>query len=99
MVTTIAMAMAMAMGMPVAKAKAKILATGRKGHALYFGKTNFRQYSKIRASNYGYGRGWAKLALLRLSLAEDKLGGGLLSGVMKALFSSLLNFRGLSLKH
>lgn len=38
MVTTIAMAMAMAMGMPVAKAKAKILATGRKGYAIYFGK-------------------------------------------------------------
>lgn len=84
----------------MAEAKAKILATGRKGYALYFGKTNFRQYSKIRASNYGYGRGWAKLAKLSSSeLNLDKLEGGLLSGVMKALFSSLLNFRGLSLKH
>lgn len=36
MVTTIATAMAMVM--PVAKAKAKILATGRKGYAIYFGK-------------------------------------------------------------
>ena len=74
MVTTIATAMAMVM--PVAKAKAKILATGRKGYAIYFGKTNFRQYSKIRASNYGYGRGWAKLAKLSSSeLNLDKLWG------------------------
>ena len=37
-----AMAMAMCMGMPEAKAKAKVLAKGRKGQAIYFGKTNFR---------------------------------------------------------
>ena len=72
---------------PMAEAKAKILATGRKGYAIYFGKTNFRQYSKIRASNYGYGRGWAKLAKLSSSeLNLDKLEGGLLSGVIKAFF-------------